>query len=100
MLGALIAQDLALFVIFFDLMLVPFLFLTGTWGRPAACAAIIKLFIYTLVGSLLMLAAAIATGVLAPGGADLPSVLGPRAAARCRAARRTGSSCASRPRSS
>jgi NADH-quinone oxidoreductase subunit M len=66
-LGALMAQDLALFVIFFDLMLVPFLFLTGTWGGPGRVAAIIKLFIYTLVGSLLMLAAAIATGVLAPG---------------------------------
>jgi NADH-quinone oxidoreductase subunit M len=61
------AQDLALFVIFFDLMLVPFLFMTGSWGGPGRVAAIIKLFIYTLVGSLLMLAAAIATGVLAPG---------------------------------
>ncbi len=66
-LGALMAQDLALFVIFFDLMLVPFLFMTGSWGGPGRVAAIIKLFIYTLVGSLLMLAAAIATGVLAPG---------------------------------
>jgi NADH-quinone oxidoreductase subunit M len=66
-LGALMAQDLALFVVFFDLMLVPFLFLTGTWGGPNRVPAIIKLFIYTLVGSLLMLAAAIATGVLAPG---------------------------------
>jgi NADH-quinone oxidoreductase subunit M len=66
-LGALMAQDLALFVIFFDLMLVPFLFLTGAWGGPGRIPAIIKLFIYTLVGSLLMLAAAIATGVLAPG---------------------------------
>jgi NADH-quinone oxidoreductase subunit M len=66
-LGALMAQDLALFVIFFDLMLVPFLFLTGAWGGPNRVPAIIKLFIYTLVGSLLMLAAAIATGVLAPG---------------------------------
>ena len=37
-LGALMAQDLALFVIFFDLMLVPFLFLTGSVGRRrAAC---------------------------------------------------------------
>ena len=66
-LGALLAQDLALFVVFFDLMLVPFFFLTGIWGGPDRVAAIIKLFIYTLVGSLLMLAAAIATGVLAAG---------------------------------
>src|SRR3954469_17183782 len=66
-LGALMAQDLALFVVFFDLMLVPFLFLTGAWGGPGRIPATLKLFIYTLVGSLLMLAAAIATGVLAPG---------------------------------
>lgn len=64
-LGALMAQDLALFVLFFDLMLLPFLFLGGIWGPEATrVAAITKLFIYTLVGSLLMLAAAIATGVL------------------------------------
>lgn len=65
-LGALMAQDLALFVAFFDLMLIPFFFLTGIWG-PAGTrvAAVTKLVIYTLVGSLLMLAAAIATAVLA-----------------------------------
>jgi NADH-quinone oxidoreductase subunit M len=64
-LGALMAQDLALFVLFFDLMLLPFLFLAGIWGPEGTrIAAITKLFIYTLVGSLLMLAAAIATGVL------------------------------------
>ncbi|WP_241004250.1 NuoM family protein [Conexibacter sp. SYSU D00693] len=65
-LGALMAQDLALFVVFFDLMLVPFLFLTYVWGREdrEPVKAVTKLFIYTLVGSLLMLTAAIATGVL------------------------------------
>jgi NADH-quinone oxidoreductase subunit M len=65
-LGAFLAQDLALFVAFFDLMLIPFYFLIGGWGRePGRVKATIKLVIYTLVGSLLMLAAAIATGVLA-----------------------------------
>ena len=64
-LGALFAQDLALFVIFFDLMLVPFFFLTGQWGEGRRVQATMKLVIYTLVGSLLMLAAAVATGVLA-----------------------------------
>jgi NADH-quinone oxidoreductase subunit M len=78
-LGAFLAQDLALFVAFFDLMLIPFYFLIGIdWGwetsesgssRPSAAPdrvkATLKLVIYTLVGSLLMLAAAIATGVLA-----------------------------------
>src|SRR4029450_293588 len=47
-LGALMAQDLALFVVFFDLMLVPFFFLTGGWGGPNRIPAILKLFIYTL----------------------------------------------------
>src|SRR5450759_4115693 len=65
-LGAFLAQDLALFVAFFDLMLIPFYFLIGGWGRePERIRATIKLVIYTLVGSLLMLAAAIATGALA-----------------------------------
>lgn len=71
-LGALMAQDLALFVIFFDLMLVPFFFLTVGWGGANRVAAVTKLVIYTLVGSLLMLTAAVATGVLsaeATGGA-------------------------------
>ncbi len=64
-LGALMAQDLALFVAFFDLMLIPFFFITGIWGDSEhRVAAITKLFIYTLVGSLLMLTAAIATGVM------------------------------------
>jgi NADH-quinone oxidoreductase subunit M len=69
-LGALLAQDLALFVVFFDLMLVPFFFLTGTFGGPDRIRAVMKLFIYTLVGSLLMLAGAIATGVLGDAGPD------------------------------
>jgi NADH-quinone oxidoreductase subunit M len=67
-LGALMAQDLAVFVIFFDLMLVPFFFLTGQWGSGDRVRATIKLVIYTLVGSLLMLSAAVATGVLSATG--------------------------------
>jgi NADH-quinone oxidoreductase subunit M len=80
-LGAFLAQDLALFVAFFDLMLIPFYFLTGMWGRGTReerVKATIKLVIYTLVGSLLMLAAAIATGVLAAqqgGGGHITFVL-------------------------
>jgi NADH-quinone oxidoreductase subunit M len=77
-LGAFLAQDLALFVAFFDLMLIPFYFLIGGWGRePGRVKATIKLVIYTLAGSLLMLAAAIATGVLAAqqGGGHITFVL-------------------------
>ncbi len=77
-LGAFLAQDLALFVGFFDLMLMPFYFLIGGWGQgPDRIKATIKLVIYTLVGSLLMLAAAVATGVLAAqqGGGHITFVL-------------------------
>ena len=70
-LGALTAQDLALFVAFFDLMLIPFYFLTGQWGiGPNRVAGVTKLVIYTLVGSLLMLAAAVATAVLSANAQD------------------------------
>jgi NADH-quinone oxidoreductase subunit M len=64
-LGAFCAQDLALFVAFFDLMLIPFYFMVGMWGGGDRVRATTKLVIYTLVGSFFMLAAAIATGVLA-----------------------------------
>ncbi|HEV2712333.1 MAG TPA: NADH-quinone oxidoreductase subunit M, partial [Gaiellaceae bacterium] len=76
-LGAFCAQDLILFVLFFDLMLIPFYFLFGSWGtehpgrpeegegRIRPQPAVIKMIVYTLVGSLLMLVGAIATGVLA-----------------------------------
>src|SRR4051812_26066914 len=63
-LGAFMAQDLALFVVFFDLMLVPFYFLIGVWGEYQRVQATMKLVIYTLAGSLLMLAGAVALGVL------------------------------------
>ncbi len=70
-LGALTAQDLALFVGFFDLMLIPFYFLTGQWGvGPNRVAGVTKLVIYTLVGSLLMLAAAVAVAVLTSNSQD------------------------------
>ncbi len=64
-LGAFLAQDLMLFVAFFDLMLIPFYFLVGSWGTGDRVRATIKMVIYTMVGSFLMLTAAVATGVLA-----------------------------------
>jgi NADH-quinone oxidoreductase subunit M len=69
-LGAFVAQDLLLFVLFFDLMLVPFYFLFGAWGSdreggPTAAAATLKMIVYTLIGSLLMLVGAIATAIIA-----------------------------------
>ncbi len=64
-LGAFCAQDLALFIIFFDLMLIPFFFLSGVWGGENRVAATTKFVIYTLIGSFFMLVGAIATGALA-----------------------------------
>jgi NADH-quinone oxidoreductase subunit M len=63
-LGAFMAQDLALFVVFFDLMLVPFYFLIGGWGSGDRVRATTKFVIYTLAGSLLMLVGAVALGAL------------------------------------
>jgi len=77
-LGAFLAQDLALFVLFFDLMLVPFYFLVGQWGRGGreeVLGATYKLIIYTLVGSLLMLAGAVATAVISADEGSLTFVL-------------------------
>ncbi|HEX2438935.1 MAG TPA: NADH-quinone oxidoreductase subunit M [Methylomirabilota bacterium] len=71
-LGAFMAQDLALFIVFFDLMLVPFYFMIGGWGTGDRVRATTKFMIYTLAGSLLMLAAAIALGVLStPDGGEI-----------------------------
>ena len=71
-LGAFCAQDLALFVVFFDLMLVPFYFLIGGWGQGDRVRATTKFVIFTLVGSLLMLAGAVALGVLStPEGGSI-----------------------------
>jgi NADH-quinone oxidoreductase subunit M len=67
-LGAFLAQDLLLFVLFFDLMLIPFYFLIGAFGGENRIAATTKMIVYTLVGSLLMLVGAIATAVLAADG--------------------------------
>jgi NADH-quinone oxidoreductase subunit M len=77
-LGAFLAQDLLLFVLFFDFMLVPFYFLFGAWGHdrtaeggPTAAAATLKMIVYTLIGSLLMLVAAIATAIISADGGHL-----------------------------
>ena len=54
--GCFLALDLFLFYLFFELMLLPMFFLIGIWGGPRRSYASIKFFIYTLVGSLLILA--------------------------------------------
>lgn len=58
--GSFLALDFFLFYLFFELMLLPMFFLIGIWGGPRRSYASIKFFIYTLIGSLLILAAMIA----------------------------------------
>jgi len=57
MIGAFLALDLFVFYVFWELMLVPMYFIIGIWGGERRLYASIKFVIYTLVGSLLMLAA-------------------------------------------
>jgi NADH-quinone oxidoreductase subunit M len=55
MLGALVALDLFLFYVFWEVMLVPMYFLIGVWGSENKLYAAIKFFLYTLFGSVLIL---------------------------------------------
>ena len=57
MLGVFVAGDLFLFYVFWEAMLIPMYFLIGIWGGRRRVYAALKFFIYTMVGSLLMLAA-------------------------------------------
>src|SRR4029077_16168674 len=57
MIGAFLALDLFVFYVFWELMLIPMYFIIGIWGGDRRLYAAIKFVIYTLVGSLLMLAA-------------------------------------------
>jgi NADH-quinone oxidoreductase subunit M len=55
MIGTFVAQDLILFFIFFEVVLLPMFFMIGVWGGPNREYASIKFFLFTLFGSALML---------------------------------------------
>src|SRR6202163_4496239 len=55
MLGALMSLDFLLFFLFWEVMLVPMYFLIGIWGSANRLYSAIKFFLYTLVGSVIML---------------------------------------------
>ena len=61
MIGVFVALDLFLFYIFWELVLVPMYLIIGIWGGTNRIYATIKFVLYTLVGSLLMLVAILAT---------------------------------------
>jgi NADH-quinone oxidoreductase subunit M len=60
MVGVFVSLDLLLFYLFFEASLVPMFFLIGIWGGERRIYAAVKFFIYTAVGSLLMLVGIIA----------------------------------------
>jgi NADH-quinone oxidoreductase subunit M len=55
--GVFAAQDALLFYVFFEAMLIPMYLIIGIWGGPNRVYAAVKFFLYTLLGSLLMLVA-------------------------------------------
>jgi NADH-quinone oxidoreductase subunit M len=71
--GVFTAQDLLLFYAFFEAMLIPLYILVGVWGGPGRLGATLKFVLYTMAGSLLMLAAIIAYG-LSQGTFDLVAI--------------------------
>jgi NADH-quinone oxidoreductase subunit M len=61
--GVFTAQDLLLFYVFFEAMLIPIYVLIGVWGGPRRLRATATFVIYTMAGSLLMLAAIVVFGL-------------------------------------
>jgi NADH-quinone oxidoreductase subunit M len=61
--GVFTAQDLLLFYVFFEAMLIPIYVLIGVWGGPARMRATVTFVIYTMAGSLLMLASIVVFGL-------------------------------------
>ena len=67
MLGSFVAQDLILFFVFFEVVLLPMFFMIGVWGGDDRRYASLKFFLYTLFGSALMLLSFLALFFLADG---------------------------------
>jgi NADH-quinone oxidoreductase subunit M len=63
--GVFTSQDLLCFYVFWEAMLIPLYILIGVWGGPGRLGATIKFVVYTMVGSLMMLAAVIVYGLQA-----------------------------------
>jgi len=61
--GVFAAQDYLLFYVFWEAMLIPLYVLVGVWGGPGRLRATLMFFIYTMAGSLLMLASIVVLGI-------------------------------------
>ncbi|MEZ5203411.1 MAG: NADH-quinone oxidoreductase subunit M [Acidimicrobiales bacterium] len=66
MLGTFVAQDLLLFFVFFELVLLPMYFMIGVWGGEQRKYASLKFFLYTAFGSALMIVSILAVYFLSP----------------------------------
>jgi NADH-quinone oxidoreductase subunit M len=73
MIGVFVSLDLLLFYLFFEASLIPMFFLIGVWGGERRIYAAIKFFIYTSVGSLLMLVGIIALYFIHQGATGMGS---------------------------
>ncbi|HET9541902.1 MAG TPA: proton-conducting transporter membrane subunit, partial [Acidimicrobiales bacterium] len=71
MVGTFLAQDLILFFVFFEVVLLPMYFMIGVWGGPNRQYAAIKFFLFTLFGSALMLVSFLALYFLGDGTFDI-----------------------------
>jgi NADH-quinone oxidoreductase subunit M len=71
--GVFTAQDLLLFYVFWEAMMIPLYILIGVWGGAGRIGATIKFVVYTLAGSLLMLVSVIALG-LSAGTFDMTEI--------------------------
>lgn len=72
--GAFAAMDAILFYVFFEGMLIPMYLIIGAWGGPRRVYASIKFFLYTLLGSLLMLVGLIYLSYQADGSFFIPDL--------------------------
>ena len=70
MAGTFVAQDLILFFVFFEVVLLPMYFMIGVWGGEQRQYASLKFFLYTMFGSALMLVSFIALFILTKGNTD------------------------------
>lgn len=72
MLGVFMALDLALFYVFWELMLVPMYLIIGIWGGQRRLYASLKFFLFTMLGSLLMLVAILYIGFKTADPSGIP----------------------------
>jgi NADH-quinone oxidoreductase subunit M len=73
--GTFVSEDLILFFVFFELVLLPMYFMIGVWGGENRQYASIKFFLYTLFGSALMILSFLGLYFLAGNTFDIPSLI-------------------------